>query len=154
MADLACTFAATPGPLYSNFQKVTSQPGCCVTDPTGTITSAFGLNNTCHVLSYQGSAAPYRLTQVLSNAGNLSMTNGDCVAMVLNIANTGEYATGNGTGPSDAGLATRYGYDGCVVGVRHDKTSICSRLTCLGIRPRRTRVRHRRRRPRLVLSLY
>jgi len=117
MTDIACTFAATPGPLYSTFQKVTTQPGCCVTDSDGTVTSAYGLNNTCHVLYYAGNAAPYRLTLLESNAGNLSMSNGQCISLVMSLEQKAEYSTGNGTGPSDAGLASKYGYKGCVAGV-------------------------------------
>lgn len=116
MTSIACTFSATPGPLYPTFEKITKQPGCCVTD-AGTVTSAYGLNDTCHVLLYEGSAAPYRLTLLESNAGNLSLSTGQCVALVMSIQNDGQYSTGDGTGPSDAGLASKYGYDGCVVGV-------------------------------------
>ena len=118
MADLACTFSATPGPLYSTFEKVTSQPGCCVTDASGTVTSAYGLNDTCHVLLYKGEAMPYRLTLLEQATGNLTISTGQCTALVLEVEAHGEYSTGNGMGPSDAGLASKYGYDGCVPGMR------------------------------------
>lgn len=81
------------------------------------MTSAYGLNDTCHVLLYMGDAAPYRLTLLEKSTGNLSLSTGQCDAMVIQLQNNGEYSAGNGTGPSDAGLASKYGYKGCVVGV-------------------------------------
>lgn len=113
----ACSFAAVGGPMYLSFKNVTRQPGCCETDGSGVLTTAYGLNNTCHVLEYMGNAAPYRLTKLDSTTGDLKLSTGQCDAMVLNIMNKGTFSTGNGMGPSDGGLASDYGYDGCVVGV-------------------------------------
>lgn len=72
-----------------------------------------------------GNAAPYRLTLLDSNAGNLTLSTGQCDALVMMIQNKGEYSTGDGMGPGDAGLASKYGYSGCVVGV--------SSGSCIGI---------------------
>ena len=45
------------------------------------------------------------------------MSNGQCISLVMSLEQKAEYSTGNGTGPSDAGLASKYGYKGCVAGV-------------------------------------
>lgn len=103
--------------MYPKFENVTRQPGCCITDGGGTVTSAYGLNNTCHLLLYMGEAAPYRLTLLDNNTGNLSLSTGQCISLTMKIQNDGTYSTGDGMGPSDAGLASKYGYNGCVVGV-------------------------------------
>lgn len=85
---------------------------------TGAITTAYGINDTCHALLYTGNAAPYRLTLLNRSTGDLKLTDGQCNLMILNIMNDGSYSTGDGMGPTDAGLASKYGYNGCVVGVR------------------------------------
>lgn len=64
-----------------------------------------------------GNAAPYRLTLLSKSTGNLSLSTGQCTKLVMEVQDNGEYSTGDGTGPSDAGLASKYGYAGCVVGV-------------------------------------
>ena len=117
MTDVVCTFGAKPGPLYTDFETVPQEQGCCVLEGTGDVTSAYGINDTCHVLLYEGDAAPYRLTFLTDTAGNLSMTTGECIALVMNIEKNGEYSPGTGYGPTDAGLASKYGYHKCVVDV-------------------------------------
>ncbi len=120
MTDYVCTFAATPTNLYPTFEKVSAQPGCCTINGEGSCTTAYGLNNTCHILKYiaDGSdAAPYRITILARDAGQLALTENQCLGLVPTIQQKGEYSTGNGMGPNDAGLASKYGYDGCTVGV-------------------------------------
>lgn len=147
MTTSACTFSATAGPLYHSFENVTQQPGCCVADGTGALTSAYGLNNTCHVLLYTGDAAPYRLTLLHKSTGNLTLSTGQCDALVMQVQSNGQYSAGDGTGPSDAGLASKYGYDGCVVGVSLlVLASLVRMLTMRLLRPLTTQTRRRRRR--------
>ncbi|KAK3116513.1 hypothetical protein LTR53_003057 [Teratosphaeriaceae sp. CCFEE 6253] len=116
MSDLPCTFSAKAGPLYPAFQNITAQSGCCVTDTSGAVTTAYGLNNTCHILRYLGNAEPYRLVLLEQSAGQLTLDVGECTAMVLQIQAKGTYSVGDGTGPVDAGLASKCGYKKCVVG--------------------------------------
>ena len=120
MTDYVCTFAATPTNLYPTFEKVSSQPGCCTINGAGTCITAYGMNSTCHILKYiaDGSdAAPYRITILTRDAGNLTLSDNQCMVLVPNIQQNGEYSTGNGIGPNDAGLVSKYGYDGCTIGV-------------------------------------